>query len=425
MKNWNPIEKSFLFSSFTLLWISINWVSARYETYWFQPLTTNLSLPFGSDSIAHSFALLSALLVSISLVISQYRLQVNGVQVKEGSLVKAIQDFCTLLISLEILLLASFYTTSILFFYIGFESTLLPMFILVGKWGSRKQRTEASFYLFLFTLAGSLLLLVGLIGLVVLTGSPFYPYLETLELKLTVQLILWWLWTIGFGVKLPLFGAHHWLPKAHVEAPMAGSVMLAGVLLKLGGYGILRYVVGLLPHATMLFNPVLNLISILGLIWGSWATARQIDLKRLIAYSSVAHMGILTLGLISLKVDGLEGGWILMIGHGITSPALFILVSLIYWRVGSRNILDVGGLVTILPLLCTALNIFNMGNLGLPATVNFTGEFLILASRTKSNLAIGFIATTTMIWSAIYSLKLYERISNGTLKFPSNNKITR
>lgn len=296
----------------------------------------------------------------------------------------------------------------------------MPMFLLIGRWGARAQKNEAAYYLYLFTVGGSLILLIALIIQGLATGSGYYPYLRGLKYTMGVEQILWLGWSIGFSIKLPSYLLHTWLPKAHVEAPMAGSVLLAGILLKLGGYGYIRFILTLLPMATKIYAPIANTICLFGVVLGSWTTLRQVDLKRIIAYSSVAHMALLILGVYAYSSTGVEGGWFLMLAHGITSPGLFIMVSLIYWRRGTRTIFNYSGLAQTMPLLVSIFFIFSLGGLGLPLTINFVAELLILFSSTTTNVFFGIIATTTIIWAAAYSLHLFQRMSFGKIIFKKN-----
>ena len=410
LKNTKQIINISLFlSSITWLISLFIWLNLDSSTWWFQYL--DLDYQLGLDLLSTSFIVLTSFLIIVCILSL----------IKDPSMINLtnssrIKEFLVLLFILEIALIFSFSSLNIIIFYVSFEATLIPMFLIVGIFGPRKEKTNASNYLFLYTLAGSLILIIGLISLVSWTGSSYYPLLQTIELDMNLQQWLFLSFTLGFAVKLPSFILHIWLPKAHVEAPLTGSVLLAGVLLKLGSYGLIRYCLVLFPLGMYFYSPIVLLLCILGIIYSSLSTIRQIDLKRIIAYSSIGHMAITTIGLFIFNTEGIEGAWYLMIAHGITSPGLFICVTLIYWRWKTRNLKYYRGLTQIIPLIIISFFIFTLANLGLPFTGNFIGEFLILLGAVKYNILLAGLATFTVIASAIYSLYFYIRLSYGPLK---------
>ena len=281
---------SLLYSLMTWIISIVIWLNLDASTWWFQYI--DLKNQLGLDILSSSFIVLTSFLIVICILSA----------IKDPSMLNLVQtnrikEFIILLFLLEIALIMSFSTLNIIIFYVSFEATLIPMFLIVGIWGARKEKTIASTYLFLYTLGGSLILIIGLISLVSWTGTSYYPLLQTIKLESHLQSWLFLSFALGFAVKLPSFLLHIWLPKAHVEAPLSGSVLLAGILLKLGSYGLIRYCLVLFPLGTYYFSPVIFLFSILGIIYSSLSTIRQIDLKRIIAYSSIGHMAISTIGL--------------------------------------------------------------------------------------------------------------------------------
>jgi NADH-quinone oxidoreductase subunit M len=324
--------------------------------------------------------------------------------------------FLAHLVAMEILLVLTFVTVDLFYFFVLFESLLIPMFLLIGGWGARTRKIKAAYYFFLYTLFGSLFMLFGMIYLYQLTGSLNYYVLlaETLDLK--TQKLIWLCFFLAFAVKMPLFPFHIWLPEAHVEAPTVGSMLLASLLLKLGGYGLLRFSLTFLGSASIVFAAAVATLAIAGVIYGSLSTLRQIDLKRIIAYSSVAHMNLVALGIFSFNRLGLDGSIYLMVAHGVVSAALFFCVGVIYDRTHTRLLRYYGGLVTVMPLFASLFFMFNLANMGFPGTPNFIGELLLLAGVYKLAPAISFPSTTGVVFSAAYSTLLQARICFGTLK---------
>jgi len=297
-----------------------------------------------------------------------------------------------------------------------FESVLIPMFLIIGVWGSRERKIRAAYQFFLYTLIGSLFMLLAILLIYFQVGTTDLQVLSTVEFSERRQFFLWAAFFLSFAVKVPMIPFHIWLPEAHVEAPTAGSVILAGILLKLGTYGFLRFSIPLFPEATVYFTPLIYTLSVLGIIYASFTTLRQIDLKKIIAYSSVAHMGFVTLGLFSLNAQGIEGAILLMLSHGFVASALFLCIGILYDRTHTRLVRYYGGLVQTMPLFSFFFFVFTLGNLSLPGTSSFVGEFLILLGVFQTNTFIATLAATGMILGGAYSIWLYNRVVFGNLK---------
>lgn len=332
------------------------------------------------------------------------------------NITKQTKQFFVYLAAMELLLILTFATTDILYFYIFFESLLIPMFIIIGVWGARERKIKAAYLFFLYTLFGSIFMLFGILYLYFIVGSTHYFILLNSELKLDQQKIIWVCFFMAFAVKTPLFPFHIWLPEAHVEAPTVGSMLLASLLLKLGGYGFIRFSLSFLPDASIYFSPLVSFFALLGVIYGSLSTTRQVDLKRIVAYSSVAHMNLVVLGLFSGNVQGIEGALYLMVGHGIVSAALFFCVGVLYDRYHSRLLRYYGGLVTVMPLFSAAFLFFTLANMSFPGTSNFIGELLIFLGIFYTNAIVLLFSSVGIVISAVYSIWLYNRIIFGTLK---------
>jgi hypothetical protein len=327
-----------------------------------------------------------------------------------------LKEYAIVLTFLNLLLLLVFSVLDVLFFYIFFEAILIPMYLMIGLWGSRERKVRAVYLFFFYTLIGSLCMLLGLLYIYNLTGTLNFEYLLTYKFTFEQQYWLWLAFFLSFASKIPVFPLHVWLPEAHVEAPTVGSVLLAGILLKLGVYGFLRFSLNLFPEASLFFSPFVYLLSVLGIIYGSMSAIRQTDLKRIIAYSSVAHMNLVTMGIFSFNIVGIEGSIMQSISHGFVSGAMFLLVGILYDRYHSRLLYYYGGLVHMMPVYAVLFLIFTMANIALPGTSSFVGEFLLLTGIYKVNILASVISALGVILCGAYSLWLYNRVIFGNLK---------
>jgi len=326
------------------------------------------------------------------------------------------QGFFISLLFLESFLIAVFSLLDLLLFYIAFEATLLPMFFIVGIWGSRSRRINAAFQLFMYTLLGSVFMLIAILFIWFNFGSTDLEILFRCCFDPKTQIFLWLGFFLSFAIKIPMFPFHIWLPEAHVEAPTAGSVILAGILLKLGGYGFLRFSFNLFPEANAFFTPFIFTLSVLGIVYASLSTLQQIDLKKIIAYSSVAHMGFVTLGLFSANPLGVEGSVFLMLSHGLVSSALFLCVGVLYDRFHTRLVRNFSGLTQSMPLFSFFFLFLSLANLGLPLTSSFVGEFLILIGLFQVSPVSTVFASLSLVLGAAYSIWLANRILFGSPK---------
>ncbi|MGO8845475.1 MAG: NADH-quinone oxidoreductase subunit M [Methylocella sp.] len=359
----------------------------------------------GVDGISFPFLLLTTFLMPICILASWKSIQTR------------VKEYMVAFLVLETLMSGVFCALDLVLFYLFFEGGLIPMFLIIGVWGGRR-RVYASFKFFLYTLAGSLLMLLAIMAMYGVAGTTDIVTLLQTHFPSSMQKWLWLAFFASLAVKMPMWPVHTWLPDAHVEAPTAGSVILAGILLKMGGYGFIRFSLPMFPEASAYFTPLVFALSIIAIIYTSLVALVQEDMKKLIAYSSVAHMGFVTMGLFSMTSQGVQGAVFLMISHGLVSGALFLCVGVIYDRMHTREISAYGGLAARMPLYATVFMIFTLANVGLPGTSGFIGEFLTLLGAFRINSWVAFLATTGTILSAAYALYLYRRIIFGVLDKP-------
>ena len=378
------------------------------EQYTFSTETFNISFSFGLDGISIFLFVLTALLTFLCVLFILNE--------------KLLKYYVLNLLIIEFLLFLVFSTLDLFLFYIFFEAILIPMYLIVGVWGSRARKIRAAYLLFFYTLVGSLLMLLGLLYIFNTVGSLNLEYLFCYSFTFNEQYWLWLAFFLSFASKIPVFPLHIWLPEAHVEAPTVGSVLLAGILLKLGVYGFLRVSLTIFPDASLFFSPFLYLICALGVVYASLTAIRQTDIKRIVAYSSIAHMNLIVIGLFSFTLIGLDGALLQTISHGFVASALFFLIGILYNRYGSRSIFYYGGLVHIMPLYSTIFLLFTLANIALPGTSSFIGEFLLLIGVFKINTTLTVIVGLSVIIGGSYSLWLYNRLIFGNLKihFMSN-----
>ena len=336
---------------------------------------------------------------------------------------KRVKAYYVAFLVLETTMIGVFAAGDLVLFYLFFEAGLIPMFLIIGIWGG-KRRIYASFKFFLYTLLGSVLMLLAIMAMYWHAGTTDIQALLQHRFPASMQTWLWLAFFASLAVKMPMWPVHTWLPDAHVEAPTAGSVILAGILLKMGGYGFIRFSLPMFPDASLYFQPLVYALSIVAIIYTSLVALMQEDIKKLIAYSSVAHMGFVTMGLFALNAQGIQGAMFQMVSHGLVSGALFLCVGVIYDRMHTREIAAYGGLVNRMPKYAVVLMIFTMANVGLPGTSGFVGEFLTMLGGFRSNPWVGFFSAFGVILSAAYALWLYARVVYGKLEKPSLANIT-
>ena len=375
------------------------------------PWFAGLRYHMGVDGISVLFVLLTAFLLPLCIVASWKSIETRVVEYMIAFLV------------LESLVIGVFCALDLLVFYLFFEGQLIPMFLIIGIWGG-KRRVYAAFKFFLYTLLGSVLMLAAILAMIGIAHTSSIPVLMTYHFSPAVQTWLWLAFVASFAVKMPMWPVHTWLPDAHVEAPTAGSVILAGILLKMGGYGFMRFSLPMFPHASVQFTPLIFGLSVIAIVYTSLVAYRQTDMKKLIAYSSVAHMGFVTMGIFSGTLQGEQGALFQMLSHGIISAALFLCVGVVYDRMHTREIAFYGGVVKLMPLYAAVFMLFTMGNVGLPGTSGFVGEILTLTGTYGVATWPAIIGATGMILSAVYALSLYRRIVFGVVTNPALNGIT-
>jgi len=398
----------FLLSLF--IWLQFDSSNPGYQFQekfrWFNDF--NFYYHIGIDGISLFMVILSTFLTPLCILASW------------ESIKKRVKEYMIAFLFLETVMIGMFSSVDILLFYIFFEVVLIPMYLIIGIWGGER-RIYASFKFFLYTLLGSVLMLIAIIAIYKLTNSMSIEDLQGNYFAKNVQIYLWLAFFASFAVKIPMWPFHTWLPDAHVEAPTAGSVILAGVLLKMGGYGFIRFSLGMLPEASEYFSPLVMALSIVAVVYTSFVALAQTDIKKLIAYSSVAHMGLVTIGIFIVNSQGLEGAMIQMISHGVVSGALFLCVGVIYDRMHTRDINFYGGLVNRMPIYATVFMIFMLGSVGLPGTSGFIGEFLVIVGAFKYSSIVVIGSATGIVLSAVYMLYLYKRIIFGEM---SNEKLS-
>jgi len=408
-ENKNAIYVS-LFTSFVnlfltiFLWYSFDSSSAEFqfleEQNW---INGYIKFKFGIDGISILFIVLTAFITPISIISC-----INSIKTR-------LKEFLIAILILETFMIGVFCSLDLVIFYLFFEAGLIPMFLIIGIWGGPK-KVYAAFKFFLFTLLGSVLMLVAIISIYWITGTTDVTQIFEIKIPAEFQYVLWLAFFSSFAVKMPMWPFHTWLPDAHVEAPTAGSVILAAVLLKMAGYGFLRFSIGMFPIASEYFVPLVFTLSIIAIIYTSLVALMQEDMKKLIAYSSVAHMGFVTLGIFTFTKQGIEGSIFQMLSHGIISAALFLCVGVLYDRTHSRLISSYGGIVNILPKYSFVFAIFMLGALSLPGTSGFVGEILILLGTFQKNFLAAILASVGIILGAAYMLWLYKRVIFGKLE---------
>ena len=388
-----------------LLWVRFDSTKAGFQfeekLAWVPEL--NIGYHMGIDGISLFFVLLSTLLTPICVLASWESVQTR------------VKEYMVAFLVLETFMVGMFCALDLALFYVFFEGVLIPMFLIIGVWGG-KRRVYAAFKFFLYTLLGSVLMLLAIIAIYWQIGTTdIVVAMERLHLPFGWQCYLWLAFFASFAVKVPMWPVHTWLPDAHVEAPTAGSVILAGVLLKMGGYGFIRLSVPMLPEATQYFAPLVFGLSIVAVIYTSLVALVQEDMKKLIAYSSVAHMGFVTIGIYVMNLQGVQGSIFQMLSHGIVSAALFLCVGVVYDRMHTREIAAYGGLVHRMPRYAFTFMFFTLASVGLPGLSGFVGEFLVLIGAFKANTWVAFLASTGLILGAAYALWLYRKIIFGEL----------
>jgi len=425
----SDISKSYQSSKYVALFTSfVNFLISVYLWYLFDNSISQfqfiedkewlrgfVNYKVGIDGISILFILLTTLITPLCII------SINN------SISSRLKEFLIAILVMESLMIGVFCSLDLVIFYLFFEGGLIPMFLIIGIWGGSR-RIYSAFKFFLFTLLGSVLMLVGIITIYWTSGTTDIIQLYELGIDWKYQNLLWLAFFSSFAVKTPMWPVHTWLPDAHVEAPTAGSVFLAAILLKLAGYGFIRFSLGLFPVASDFFTPLIYSLSLIAIVFISLVALMQDDMKKLIAYSSVAHMGFVTLGIFTLTQQGIEGSIIQMISHGLVSAALFLCVGVLYERTHSRLISNYGGIVSIMPKYAVVFMIFTLAAVGLPGTSGFIGEFLILLGVFQKSFIVAAIASLGVIFAAAYMLWLYKRVVFGDLinkelfKIPDLNK---
>ncbi len=406
------IASLFAFVMSLVIWAGFDASSAEFqyqERYeWFGEYGFDYRM--GIDGISLFFVLLSTFLTPLCILASWQAIQTR------------VKEFMIAFLVLETMMVGMFCALDLVLFYVFFEGVLIPMFVIIGVWGG-PERVYAAFKFFLYTLLGSVLMLLAIITMYLQAGTTDIPTLMESVFTRDVQLWLWLAFFASFAVKVPMWPVHTWLPDAHVEAPTAGSVILAGVLLKMGGYGFLRFSLPMFPEATEYFTPLIYTLSVVAVIYTSLVALAQTDMKKLIAYSSVAHMGFVTVGIFALNQQAVSGAIFLMLSHGVVSAALFLIVGVVYDRMHSRDIASYGGLVHRMPRYAAVFMLFMLASVGLPGTSGFIGELLVLVGAFRADTWVAALIATGMILGAAYMLYLYRRVIFGPLVRPELKSI--
>ena len=418
-KNKNNISSKYIsiFISLVNFILSIYlWYSFDNRTHEFQFVEERIWLEgfinykVGIDGISILFVILTTFITPLCII------SVNS------TIKNRLKDFLVAILFMETMMIGVFCSLDLVIFYLFFEAGLIPMFLIIGIWGGER-RVYSAFKFFLYTLLGSVLMLVAIISIYWMTGTTDVIELYQIGIDAKYQNLLWLAFFSSFAVKTPMWPVHTWLPDAHVEAPTAGSVLLAAILLKMAGYGFIRFSIGLFPIASEYFVPLVFGLSLVAIVYTSFVALMQEDMKKLIAYSSVAHMGFVTMGIFTMTPQGIEGSIFQMISHGIISAALFLCVGVVYERMHTREINKYGGVVSVMPKYAVVFMIFTLGALGLPGTTGFVGEFLILLGTFKVNFLVATIASLGVILGAAYMLWLYRRIVFGEITNAEVNKL--
>ena len=387
-----------------LLWLGFDNSTAAFQFVerreWIAPF--GITYYLGVDGISMLFVLLSTFLIPLCILASWESVETR------------VKEYMIAFLVLETMMVGMFASLDLILFYVFFEGTLIPMFLIIGVWGGPR-RVYSAFKFFLYTLAGSVLMLVAILAMYFEAETTDILTLLSYDFPRQMQTWLWLAFFASFAVKVPMWPVHTWLPDAHVEAPTAGSVILAGVLLKMGGYGFLRFSLPMFPDASAAFTPLVYALSIVAIIYTSLVALAQTDMKKLIAYSSVAHMGFVTLGIFTGVVQGVQGALFQMLSHGVVSAALFLCVGVIYDRMHTREIARYGGLVSRMPIYAAVFMVFMLASVGLPGTSGFVGEFLVLTGTFLTSTWAAFLAATGLILGATYMLYLYRRVIFGPL----------
>jgi NADH-quinone oxidoreductase subunit M len=386
------------------------------EDYWWVQ-SYGISYKLGIDGISLLLVLLTTFLTVLCILSSWKAIEVR------------VKEFMISFLLLETGMVGALVSLDLILFYVFWEVMLIPMYLLIGVWGSPQRRVYAAVKFFLFTMAGSVLMLVAILVLYFInlkaTGSPTFDVLELnkLGIPLETQYWLFGAFALAFAIKVPMFPFHTWLPDAHSEAPTAGSVILAGVLLKMGTYGFIRFAMPLFPKAAMDLLPLICALALIGIIYGALVSMMQPDLKRLVAFSSVSHLGYVMLGMFALNTQGVQGSIYQMLNHGISTGSLFLIVGMVYERRHTRLISEFGGLSKVMPVFAIFFMIVTLSSIGLPGTNGFVGEFLILLGAFQANVAYGVLATTGVVLGAAYMLWMFQRVMFGKVTHPENEKL--